>query len=119
MSAMPSQKAKKRMIRTRVDQIASTFLQYPYRLRARAANLLDDKLDVLGVNTGLIHVAVLLNRLELGDVIVIGGLTVDAGTLEVGDAAGTTAAGELLGSRELRLRIHVLDLEKGIGHGSV
>lgn len=100
------------VIRTRIDQIASALLQYPYRLRARAANLLDDKLDVLGVDTGLIDVAVLLNRLELGDVIIISGLTVNAGTLEVGDSTGTPAARELLGSGELRLRVHVLDLRE-------
>ena len=71
--------------------------------------MLDDKLDILGIHASLVHVAVLLDSLELGDVVVIIVATTDTGALEVGHAR-TSAAREVLRSGKLGLRVHVLDL---------
>lgn len=94
---------------TSVDEITATLLQYPDGLRARAADLLDNKFNVFRVDTGLVHVAILLDRLQLRDVIVVIVGATGTGAREVGHAA-TRAARELLGSRQLSLRVHVLDL---------
>lgn len=99
---------QKYWVRTSVDQIASTLFEYLDGLGPRAADLLNNKLDILGVNTSFVNGALLLDSLKLGDVV----FATSTRGLQARETRTSAARRELLGSRELRGRVHVLDLHK-------
>jgi len=59
---------------TRVDQVTAALLQHFDGLCPRAADLLDNQINVLRVNTGLVHGSIIFRSLKFGDVIVVLGL---------------------------------------------
>ena len=59
------------IVRTGIDEITTALFQYPDGFCSGAVDLLHDELDILRLNTGLIHRTIFFRRLELRDLIVV------------------------------------------------